>query len=272
MFARRLLLLLALGAPLAPAEPTISVYPAVAPNQWGSLYYNGWVGNAISALENGLTSSGDPGLPSHYQQQSSITGSEILVTSFPSWMGNADPATHFGPAFANELGNRPLFGLVIQGNGTRFSLANLSFAATSTDPGDSLGFSFGAGSYGYGPDYVGIILGAGGPTYVASGPNTQTVDVLVGRGSGNALWPCGTGDPLPCTTVAEQQAALDWWAHSGGSNWSFTGTYTLGDGNGGTLATGSGTFDITSAPEASTPLLVAGGVLVLLGLSRRRRS
>ncbi|HTS65005.1 MAG TPA: PEP-CTERM sorting domain-containing protein [Candidatus Acidoferrales bacterium] len=242
---------------------TITVYPSVAPNAYGSPSYPAYVNNAIYALENGLTSYGTPGTPSYYQQTSNIAVDQMIVTGFPSWMGQADPGTVFGAAYANELGSRPLFGIDIKGGGTQFSISQLSFSAVSDDPGGLLTFGFAAGSYNYSADYVGIIYGPSGPTYITSGPNTQLVDEVVGRGSGNA-------DAAYCSgcTIAQQQAAIDArYADFAGMS-SFAGTYTLASGDGSILATGSGEF--TVAPEPGTLLLFGAGLAGVGALARRR--
>lgn len=253
------LLLSLLAVAPAFANPTIMVFPSVAPNAFGSPSYDGYVANAIFALENGLTSYGTPGTPQYYQQTSQILPNQMIVTGFPSWLGLADPGTVFGPAFANELGNRPLFGIVIDGNGSKISIDQLSLSATSNDPGHLLAFAFGAGSYNYSSNYVGIINGAGGPTFVTGGPNTQLVDMIVGRGSGNAFDAYCDG-----CTIADQQAAIDALSPDFAVMNQFTGTYSYG-----ALATGSATFDVTPEP-ATCSFMLAG--LVLAGVLKVRRS
>jgi hypothetical protein len=240
--------------------------------------YDVWVGNATTSLENALATNTTPGTvgpadPSQFQLMSTVNPQYLTVTSFPSWLGTADPGTAFGAAFANELGNRGAFPLIIDGNGTRFSISELSFSATSSDPTNSLGFSFGEGSYDYSASYVGINFN-GNPNTPADwtfldtpGDNTQTVDALVGRGSGNALWPCQPGvDFSPCSTTADQQADID--ATSAIlSGQTFTGTYFL-DIPGG--ATGSAT--ITATPEPSTFILMGFSGLALFAGRKRIKS
>jgi hypothetical protein len=272
--ALSVILTLCLGGPAIHAV-SITVTPALAPNGFGSPSFDTWLGNAIYALEHGWSSYGVAGTPGYYQAASStIDGDEILVTSFPSWRGLVDPGTAFGPAFAGEYGNRLHFGLVIDGEGTQFSISQLSFTATSTDPFDALGFSFAEGSYTYSSSYVGVLygadgaLGGGDDTYVTSGPNTTLVDALIGRGSGNAYWPCGPGDPLPCTTDAERQLAMNVAAAYPGFAYDFIGTYTL------SLAlasvTGSATVHISPVPEPATLGLLGVGLAALAGVLRRQ--
>jgi hypothetical protein len=189
-----------------------------------------------------------------------VTAQQGIVTGFNSWMGVAGA----GSPYQNELGNRMLFGVLINGGGTQFSISQLSFSATSTD-GNGLGFGFGAGSYNYSLDYQGILFGANGvlgggdDTFITSGPNTQLVDGLVGRGSGNSY----AAYCSPCT-LAEQQAALD--SAAAGGPFVFIGTYTLGD------ATGSGTFNVSAVPEPSTwAMMILGFCGVGLMAYRRKR-
>ena len=283
---RRLLPVVVLALTLtgvACAIPTIMVFPSVAPNAYGSPSYPGYVSNAIFALENNLSTNGTPGTPEYYEQVSSIAPSQVVATGFPSWLGQADPGTVFGAPFAGELGNRPLFGVVIDGNGTQFSISQLSFLASSNDPGNMLGFSYGAGHYQYSSDYVGIIFGGigifgpvgpvgsvgpvglfgpGQATFVTSGPDTQLVDEIVGRGSGNA-----DAAYCPGCTIAQQQAAIDALAPSFAGMTTFAGTYTLTDFGGGVLATGSGSFDVT--PEPASFVLV-GAAMLAWGIARRK--
>jgi hypothetical protein len=146
------------------------------------------VQNGIYALMNGLPAYGNPNDPTYYQQQSNIAPNQMIVTGFPSWLGYADPGAVFGPAYANELANRPKFGFVIDaGPGApSISISELSFSAVSNT--GLLDFGFGRGSYIYSSAYVGVIFGTnGGPnTYITSAPNTQLVNEIVGIGSGNA--------------------------------------------------------------------------------------
>ncbi len=269
----KILVALWLLAGCAFADPQIYVLPALAPNGWGSASFSGWQDNAIYALENGLSAYGDPTLPTYYQQAgSSIPQSENQVTSFNSWMGQTDPGTVFGSAFASELGNRLHFGLVILGNGTQFSISQLSFVGTSSDPANYLGFGWNTGDYDYSPGYVGVVHHTGGAdTYVTSGPNTQLVDELYSRGSGNAAWPCGPGDPSPCGTPAEQQAAIDAAAAYNGTPYTFSGTYTLA---GPDNTAWKGTAEVTLVPTPEPMSIVFLGTVlcgVFTGVRRKYR-
>src|ERR1039458_10495284 len=82
----------------------------------------------------------------NYTQTTNFTADQTIVTGFPSWMGQADPGSVFGAAYANELGNRMHFGFdMVATGGETFSANNVSFSSTSS-PGGGLDRSFGAGT------------------------------------------------------------------------------------------------------------------------------
>ncbi len=213
---------------------TITVFPALAPNRWGSPSWNTWASNAVTAILNGYSSYGDPSSPAFYQQ---ITGAvpvtNNLVTSFPSWMGQADPGNVFGPAFAQESGNRLTFGMDIKGGTNLISIAQLSFTMASTDSGNTLDWTYSPIPYPYSglntgsanPVYLGIIYGPNGQnTYVTNGPADQLVNEIITCGSGNAWWPDGTSSD----SLAIQQSNIVVCASQLGSQpFNFMGTYTL---------------------------------------------
>jgi hypothetical protein len=271
----RLLALIALVAvlpPLPAQTPTIGVFPSLAPNVFGSPSYPGWENNAITALQLGQSSLGSPALPTFYQQIPS--GSTIfpwVVTDFNSWKLKANPGTNFGPAFASELGNRLYFNIHITGNGQEFSLSQLSFTATSSDSGNFLGFTVGAGSYNYGSGFVGLnygpdnIEGTSDDVFITSGPNTQLVDELFARGSGNAP------AVLSSDPGATEQEKIDLAVASFPMPFTFTGEFSLSTDGG--PVTGSA-FVIVGVPEPATIVLTAAAGASLAGccyLRRRRK-
>jgi hypothetical protein len=255
------------GASLTPS-PTITVTPWLAPNVFGSPSFAAAQTNAVNAMYYDVSSYGTPGTPAFFQAQTTpVTSAENIVTGFPSWLGQADPGTVFGPAFASELGNRMTFAVRIVGNGTKFSIDQLSFSATSTDPGNALAFGFPAGSYTYGPAYEGVLAGPDGilgtpdDVFITSGPASQLVDELVGRGSGNSF-----AAYCSSCSVSDEQAAIDLAAAYPGTPYSFTGTYSIGN------ASGSGTFVVTPAPEPRSALVLVTALCGLLEVRRRRKS
>jgi hypothetical protein len=212
----------------------IAVFPALAPNRWGSPSWNAWASNAVTAILTGCTEYGDPAFPSYYRQiTNAVPVTNNLVTSFPSWMGVADPGTVFGPNFANESGNRLTFGMDIKGGTNLISIAQLSFIMASTDPGNTLNWSYSPIPYSYSglntgsanPVYLGIIYGPNGQrTYVTNGPATQLVNEIVTCGSGNAWWPDGTS----ADSIAVQQSNILVCASQVGTgSFSFSGTYVI---------------------------------------------
>jgi hypothetical protein len=250
------------SGPVLSGDITISVFPALAPNRWGSPSWNAWASNAVTAILNGYSSYGDPSSPTFYQQiTNAVPVTNNLVTSFPSWMGVADPGSVFGPAFAQESGNRLTFGIDIKGGTNLISIAQLSFTMTSTDPGNTLDWTYSPIPYSYSglntgsadPVYLGIIYGPNGHnTYVTNGPPTQLVNEIITCGSGNAWWPDGTS----ADSIATQQSNIVACASQVGTqSFFFIGTYTID----GISGTDSVTFNpvVTNTPPSpsGSPML-----------------
>lgn len=212
------------GSALAAPKVKIQVIPSLAPNAFSSPNFDQYQQNAVYAIYNGLSSYGDPTSPSFYQAApNNLSPYQVIVTGFPSWLGNADPVGTYGPAYAGEFGNRVTFGLHIWGNGNKFSVSQLGFTASSTDKTNSLGFSFPTGSYDYSPSRIGIIYNPDGSrTFITSGDPTQLVDEFVSRGSGNSYPVYDTPD-FPGATL---QAKIDNFAATI-PNMQFIATYTL---------------------------------------------
>src|SRR6202142_3174693 len=260
--ARRLILggifLAALALPsFSPAqaqEITITVIPALAPNVYGSPNWNAWVSNATTAIANGYASYGDPSSPSYYQQAPSVISvTNDIVTGFPSWDGLADPGNVFGANYSQELGNRIQFGIDIKGGTNLISVSQLAFSAHSTDPSNTLDFTFAQGSYNYSASYVGIIYGPDGTnTYITSGPSTQLVNELVGRGSGNAWAVYDTSGDL----ASQQSNIVACASQMGNQPFNFTGTYTI-DG-----VSGSNSVTLDPVVTNSGPILGSGGISI----------
>lgn len=244
---KRLAVILFVITCCAQAGVIIMVFPSPAPNVFGSPSWPGYVTNAINALQNGLSSVGDPATdPTAYYRVTQETDRDNIVTGFPSWKGFANPGTVFGPAFAAELGNRLHFGLVIIGtNGTLFSLSGLSFAMESTDPGDILQFT---GDF-VGSSYSSTRVGIDATNHVInSGPATQLVKALYYVGVGNAIAPNDLTPPCP----GSDQSTIDCVKAFYDSIMPFriTTTYTLNDPNGVFLGSNSASVLFTNAGDA----------------------
>jgi len=262
---------------------TITVDPTLAPNAAGSPSWNQWQANAITALENNASTAGTPGTPSYFQATTGpVDATQTLVTGFPSWLGQLNPAS----PYAAESGNRMTFAVAITTTdlAPSISLSEVGFDSSTNSTNTILTDGFGGVANGWGPGsdaidtgigydwsngWVGLIYtydGQGnvtGATVVDSGSTTTLVNALFGRGSGNSV-------PAYCSSTcdaADQHAAIDAAVASMASITQFTGTYYLSTNSdeSGTFASGSGTFDITgTAPEPGTCLLLLSGSLILL--------
>jgi hypothetical protein len=254
----------------------IVVSPSLAPNAFGSPSFADYQSNAVTAIVSNASTHGDPSSPAYYEK---ITGpisvATAIVTGFPSWRGDANVSG----AYANEYGNRVTFGVDITSTtGSQFSISQLSFSAATDDATNSLGFSYAAGAYNYSAGYVGILYGTDGQkgggddVYITSGLNTQLVNEIVGRGSGNS-WAVYSTDPGATNQEKIDNGASAVWAGRSGSNITFTATYSI-DGSSDSAAV---VFDAPNdaAAAAGTPLpsAAASGTFLLaaLGLGARRR-
>jgi len=191
----------------------LDVHASSAPNVYGSPSWNGYLSNALYALENGLSVNGDRSTdPTGYEVAPDIIGpGEIAVTTFNSWRGDINPLAPFN----NEHGNRMHFGLHAYGDGTyQFMLEDLAFDMHSSDPtdtlvwgGDFIGFNYSSARYGidWGSDRA---KGGGDDITYNSGNGTTLVDEIVYVGAGNAWWPGGS-DPDPANPIGGTQAAMD---------------------------------------------------------------
>jgi hypothetical protein len=173
------------------------------------------------------------------------------------------------PPFNNELGNRVTFGLIIDGNGTKISLSELTFTMSSGDPADGLAYSDNYLNYDYNSAHVGVINGPGGPTFVTGGDDTVPVDEILMVGVGNAFW-AGVdenGNPLPEDQWA--QSMSDTAAYISGSVPTISITYTLTDATShAILAQESDTID--AVPEPATLSLMVFGLASAM-VARRKQ-
>ncbi len=262
----------------ASAQVTLTVTPSVAPNAFGSPSFNGWASNAVQALYTGQTSFGTAGTPTFYQGLASgapINSNVNLATNFPAWQGSASPATTFGPAFANELGNRVHWGVSIisASSANTVTLAGLDFTLNSTDGQLFYTNDPFTGADVYSPNVMGVrygangVLGGGDDTFVTSGSATQAVNAIFYVGVGNA-YEVLTSDP-----GATNQDRIDIAASQIGGQFSASYTIPIRDAAGnllGTNATNAAVLNVVTVPEPGT---VLGGLLLTgaLGWHQRRR-
>lgn len=244
------------------------VVPSIGPNAQFSPNGPAYNVNSVTGLYQGSNTFGTPGTPGYYEglpNDAMLPNTQNVVTDFPSWLGNADPAATFGPAYANELGNRLYFGFgIIRAPGdAQFSIADVSFLADSNVP--EITTSVPAGGYVYNERTWGVlfgpngVLGGGDDTIISSGPNTQLVDALFGRGTGLAL------AVLTSSPGATNQDRLDIFGFST-PNYFTRGTYSLGGFSGG------GRTFFFAVPEPGTVIGgVAAGLLLVGNIWRRRR-
>jgi hypothetical protein len=267
--------------PRAAADPLITVFPSVAPNKFGSPSWPGYVNNAVNisgtgGIQNGGAATGNPASPTFYSATNSISTPDLIVTNFPSWRGFANPGSVFGPAFANEFGNRLTFGLYINGNGSTFTINQVDFDIQSNDPNNVVSFSGGLDGFVY---------------------DSNTQNTIVGRSaiSGNLVLDPAPGDPLtelwyvgpgvafevddtdPGATLQDKinNTLLDPLLQPPNAPFDITATFTLDD----FASTGSATVAVTpsgaleAVPEPTSALLLATGVGLAGALSwwRRRR-
>jgi len=282
-------ILTATGAHAQAAAPTIVVTPWTAPNVYGSASFDPAADNQFTALRTGASSAGTPGTPTYYQ---AITGpvsyGNIIATNFNSWKGVANPGAPYG----SELGNRVHYGLFINGNGSQFSISQLSFAFDGNGASNYFDFNFGTG-YQYGAydydgggnygGYVGILKGLDGivgtadDVFVTSGADSQLVDALIGRGSGmaDAVY-CGAVPDTSGPCGAGNQGYIDneiAFIQADGFT-QLKGTYSLLNANGAPTSTGSATvvFAAAGVPEPATWAMMIMGFGFIGASLRRRRS
>lgn len=272
---RRALPLLLAGivfASRAFASATLTVSPTIAPNFFGSPSFAGWGANAINALYTGQVSGGTIGTPTFYSalpNGSSINSAFNVVTNFPSWYGNANPA----PGFTSEFGNRVHWSIsVVATGGDKISLAGLDFTLNSTDGALLFASNFTAADN-YSAFRVGVLygtdgaLGGGDDTFITSGSASQLVDALFYVGAGNA-YEALTSDP-----GATNQDRIDIVAS--GIAGSFTADYNIPirDSIGTVLGTASGSasLNVVTVPEPGTMLAGALPLAALLWRVQRRR-
>lgn len=241
---------------VAAAAPLLYIDPSIGPDPFLSTSFDLYSADALWALQHNLSSFGAVG-PGYYSQLSGFfTPNEVIGTNFYSWMGQAPPP----PLYATETGNMLYYGLVIYGNGTEFTLSDITFNDDfygNIGPTELLAnVAFGARLIGinYGPN--GVPGGGDDIIYngtVAVGTPSTLLDALYFSGFGDQFY---VDDPTKLASdIADISNAC--CAYS-------TGTYTL--------TVGGHTFVIEgtlNTPEPGTVALVGLG-LALAGVLRKR--
>jgi len=244
------------------ASITLDVRASSAPNAFGSPSWAGYLANGMASLATGAGDIGDRETdPAAYHiLGSTYEPGDVMVTSFPSWRGEAYPAA----PFSAERGNRLHFGLAAFGDGvTQFTLADVGYSMTSTDSALDFAGTL-AGTTFNGTTRIGVLyggdgmLGGGDDVLVNSGEGDATlVDALFYIGVGNAYWP-GGGPVPPGTEQAEIDSVI---AYILQNEIEITGGYTI-LGN-------TASVSLTPVPEPSTFALVG---LPIFGLAMRNRN
>ncbi len=244
---------------------SVQVAGTPAPNAFGSPSWAGYRANALTSLE--TTFGADFGSrlidPTAYDVVTTIPWYDNTATGWAFWMGNLNPVVPFD----QELGHRLHFGVRVLGNGTRFSLSELTFDMDSSDPGNDLNFD---GSFDgndpsypfpdfYGPSRRGIDYGPDrvkGTTddiiYNTDATPAETeVDELIYVGIGNAWDATQEPGATPAQKTESLRCYLEGLLSVAPIN--ISTTYKIRDGgyNGPVLATGTGT--VTMVPTNVLP-------------------
>jgi hypothetical protein len=257
----------------ASAQITVSAFSTIQPAIPPLSNIAAWRANGIYALENGLTSYGNPNLPTYFSMATQpIFLTDVVTTrganGFNSWRGNANPSA-YGDAFTNQFGNRLNFGaLITAAAGTTFNIGQLSFQATSSDAGNALGFT--AANLNYGFSAVGWISNVDGSiTYVTSGENTTEVNGLYLLGFGTTS---GTSFAIDSTSPGDtyqdkiNNVGLDYGIASGIS---VNGVFSLTTDNG--IYNGASAFDIAATPEPSAAAFMGLGLAIYFITKRAKK-
>lgn len=259
--------------PVFASNITMDVFASSAPNVYGSPSWGAYAANALNSLKNGLGTTGDRNLsPTAYEVLVDyFDPGDVMVTSFNSWRGIANPAMPFN----NEYGNRIHFGLHAFGDGgvssTRFRLSDLSFYINSSDgllnfSGNFVGYNFnGTTSYGidWGADRV---KGGSDDTLITgSGSGTVLIDELVYVGVGNAYWPADIAEMADTAVYIydEDLTITGGYVISDGATFGFSDNTTV-------MVRSSPPSSSNDVPEPGTLTLLTAGLGGLLIASRRR--
>ena len=157
---RNLLILGFMGAAAVFSAPIVTVIPTIGPSNVGfTANYLAWEANVINGMRNNTTPGSGVDLYNPLANGASVAAGSFLTTEnagFPSWLGQADPGTVFGPSFANELGGRLYFSVKVVDSTASFSLADINVGPVFFFGTDGSGALSGPLGGDYAPDVVGI--------------------------------------------------------------------------------------------------------------------
>lgn len=294
-----ILLGMTLGTASSAQAAVIEIFPTIGPNPFTGIgSYATYSANALSALQANAgmgvppaTGAAGPGQYLGGQVQGPnppapspatnfvITPNQITATNAPntSWLGQANPGSAFGAAFANELGNFLYYGIRITGApGETFNLAALKAAGVSTLTTNSPGLGLNPfpsnltaayGTYSQNNQGIDNVAASLGGVPVNSNNDTDPVDrlFLVGPALGFA-----TAGPLG-SAQAEIDAVLQEIL-----NLQHSGDFLQFQFNINGFTTTAGSFNSNSVvildiPEPGSIALWTLSVAGVLGYVRRRR-
>jgi hypothetical protein len=256
----------------------INVTPAYAPNGASSMAsFSAWVQNAIPAIEAGDLAAGPRLAPEDYEVTGPVVpANEMVVTTFPSWRGVANPAAPFD----TQTGNRVHFGLHIWSTDPadpQFSLQDIFYEIDSNDPPDTFDFPEAgdplpalSGDYRaslVGIDYVDGIKGNGDDVRY-DGSNPASGDTLV-----NEIIYVGVGtayDASSFSGATNQEKIDNLLAEIDFAPFTLAAAYQLVLGDA-VMGQGSGSVSVVAIPEPATLSLLGLPMLGLMGWVRRRR-
>jgi len=241
--------------------------PMVTVSSWlGPAYTSADAGlasqNAVQAAYQGLSTYGTANTPSYYAGAiTSANAAELVMTNgFNAWKGFTSPTG----VYASQNGNEAAFLGIVYGNGTQISPSEISFTATSDDPGNVLGFDYTFTGYGtdqFGTTVLGVIYDHSGNVLITSGLPTKKVDAIFIAGLYNGL----LADCVGCSEANQQQAILDAVNALPQGVTDYSGTFLWSPGGGGgvssSIAQIASQLSQLDAVEAAAHLQITNGTV-----------
>lgn len=152
-------LLLSVLTTLQAQAVTINVLPSSAPGFLASPNFAAYNANALTSIENGLGTTGDPTTdPTAYETKMAFSVTDMIFTNYNSWRGELAP----GAPFDLERGNMVFFGVHVLGMGNQFSLGDISFNFVGSGGGSIFDFASNFTGAAFNPYRRGINYGMDG--------------------------------------------------------------------------------------------------------------